>query len=72
MKGDKYLKILAKVQVSAIFLYRRDIRRNNLLKFIELCVWRRHVGAHPDGGQKPTEKSVIEFCFISQETHNKH
>lgn len=28
-------------------------------------MWRRHVSAHPDGGQKPTEKSVIEFCYES-------
>ena len=30
-------------------------------------VWRRHAGAHPDGhqhgGRKPTETSVIGFCY---------
>ena len=35
----------------------------NLKRF----VWRRHAGAHPDehqhGGRKPTETSVIEFCY---------
>ena len=37
----------------------------NLQRF----VWRRHVGAHPDGhqdgGRKPTETSVTEFCYKS-------
>ena len=31
--------------------------------------WRRHAGAHPDehqqGGRKPTERSVTEFCYKS-------
>ena len=33
----------------------------------EMFVWRRHAGAHPDGhqhgGRKPTETSVIGFCY---------
>jgi len=44
--------------------------------FAEVCypnlqsfVWRRHVGAHPDGhqhgGRKPTETSVTEFDYKS-------
>ena len=37
----------------------------NLQRF----VWRRHAGAHPDehqqGGRKPTERSVTEFCYKS-------
>ena len=37
----------------------------NLKRF----VWRRHVGAHPDGhqhgGRKPAETSVTEFCYKS-------
>ena len=37
MKGGKYAKILAKIQVRAIF-HMRDIRRNVLPKFIELCM----------------------------------
>jgi len=44
---------LAKNQVSAVWRF----------------VWRRHVGAHPDGhkhgGRKPTETSVTEFCLKS-------
>ena len=44
MKGGKYTKIFAKIQVNAIF-HMRDIRRNFVPKF----VWRRHVSAHPDG-----------------------
>ena len=36
MKGGKYAKTLAKIQVRAIF-HILDIRRNVLLKFIEIC-----------------------------------
>ena len=64
MKGGKYAKTLAKIQVSGI-LRIRDIQRNVLPKF----VWRRHAGAHPDelqhGGRKPTETSFTEFCYKS-------
>ena len=43
-------------------------------------VWRRHVGAHPDGhqhgGRKLTETSVTEFCYksadLSLEKLKKH
>ena len=40
------------------------MRRNpSLQRFL----WRRHVGAHPDGlqhgGREPTETSVTEFCY---------
>ena len=35
MKGGKYAKALAKIQISAGF-YKRDIRRNDSHKFIEL------------------------------------
>ena len=37
MKEDKYTKRLAKNQVCAIFQM-RDIRKNDLPKFIKLCV----------------------------------
>ena len=37
MKGGKYTKNLAKIQVTRI-LSIRDIRRNVLPKFIEICV----------------------------------
>ena len=46
MKGGKYAKTLAKIQVRGIFRI-QDIRRNVLPKFIEIC-WRRPAGAHPD------------------------
>ena len=53
MKGGKYAKTLAKIQVRGIFRI-RDIRR-------------RHAGAHLDehqhGGRKPAETSVTEFCY---------
>ena len=37
MKGGTYTKILAKIQVRGIFRI-RDIRRNVLPKFIEICI----------------------------------
>ena len=37
MKGGKYTKPLAKIQVTGIFRI-RDIRRNVLHKFIEICM----------------------------------
>ena len=65
MKGGKYAKTLAKIQVRGIFRT-RDIRRNVLPKFIEI-LWRRHAGAHLDehqhGGRRPAETSVTEFCY---------
>ena len=67
MKGGKYTKTLAKIQVRGIFRI-RDIRRNVLPKLTEICM-RRHAGAHLDelqhGGRKPTETSVTEFCYKS-------
>ena len=46
-----------------------DMRRNVFSKFIEIIVWRRHVGGHLDGhqhgGQKPAEASDTEFCYKS-------
>ena len=68
MKGGKYAKTLAKIQVRVIF-HIQDIRKNVLRKFIEIFVWRRHTGAHPEGHQhvarKATETSVTEFCHKS-------
>ena len=69
MKGGKYAKTLAKIQVRRIF-HMRDIGRNVLHKFIEICitcVCRRHAGAHEHqhGGRKPKEISFTEFCFKS-------
>ena len=68
MKGSKYAKTLAKIQVRGIFRI-RDIRRNVLPKFILKFVWRRHAAAHPDGhqhgGRKPMETTVTEFCYKS-------
>ena len=67
MKGGTYTKTLAKIQVRGIFRI-RDIRRNVLPKFIEI-LWRRYAGAHPNehqnGGRKPTETSLTEFCYKS-------
>ena len=71
MKGGRYTKTLAKMQVRGIFRI-RYIRRNVLPKLTEISlrfVWGRHAGAHLDeiqhGGRKPTETSVTEFCYKS-------
>ena len=65
MKGGKYAKTLAKIQVRGIFLI-RDIRRNVLPIFIEICMetpcWCSS-GWAPTW--KPTETSVTEFCYKS-------
>ena len=37
MKGGKYAKTLAKIQIKGIFRI-RDIRRNVLPKLIEICI----------------------------------
>ena len=37
MKGGKYAKTLAKIQIKGIFRI-RDIRRNVLPYFIEICI----------------------------------
>ena len=37
MKGGKFTKFLAKIQIRRIFRI-RDIRRNVLPKFIEICI----------------------------------
>ena len=65
MIDDCNINNLAKNQVSAVF-NSRAIRRSVSSKFIEICMG-RHGGAHPDRhqhvGRKPTETSVIEFCY---------
>jgi len=67
MIDDCNINNLAKNQVSALF-NSRAIGRSVSSKFIEICMG-RHVGAHPDGhqqgGRKPTETSVTEFCYKS-------
>ena len=55
MKGSKYTKTLAKIQVRGIFRI-RDIRRN---------VFGAHLDELQHGGRKPTETSVTEFCYKS-------
>ena len=60
MKGGKYTKIFAKIQVNSIF-HMRDIRRKFVPKFVDL-VWRRHVSAHPDGHQHGGRKQT-ETCY---------
>ena len=67
MKGGKYTKTLAKIQVPKIFRT-RDIRRNVLRKFIEICIetpCSAHLDGHQHGGRKPTKTSVTEFWYKS-------
>ena len=61
-------KTHTKIQVTAKVFFCKtcgDAYSPDLQRF----VWRRHVGAHPDGYQhgdrKPTETSVTEFCHKS-------
>ena len=67
-KEGRYSKLLPKNQATAIFL-KRDMRRNVVPKFVEICKGTPHAGAHPDGlqhgGRKLTETSVTEFCCKS-------
>ena len=67
MIDDCNINNLAKNQVSALF-NSHAIRRSVSSKFIEICMG-SHVGAHPDGhqqgGRKPTETSVTQFCYKS-------
>ena len=66
MKEDKYTKNLAKNQVYAI-VHMRDIRKNVLPNFIELCMktpclcpFQRHIY----GRRIPTEISVFELSYL--------
>ena len=65
MKEDKYTKRLAKNQVCAT-LQMRDILKNDLPKFIKLCMetpcWSPFEG-HQYGRRIPTETSVFEFFY---------
>ena len=67
MKGGKYTKTLAKIRVRGIFRV-RDIRRNVLPKFIEICketpCW-CPPGWAPTWGTETNERSVTEFCYKS-------
>ena len=69
MKGGKYAKTLAKIQVTRIFCI-QDMRRNVLPTFIEICMetpcW-CHPYGHQQGGRKPTKISVTEFQYKSVE-----
>ena len=65
MKGGKYAKTLAKIRVRGIFRI-RDIRRNVLPKFIEICMETHagaHSGEHQHGGRKPKETSFTQFHY---------
>ena len=67
MKGGKYTKTLAKIQVRRIF--RIEISEEMFYPNLWRFVWRRHAGANPDehqhGGRKPTKTSVPEFWYKS-------
>ena len=65
MKEYKYTKRLVKTQVCAIFQM-RDIRKNDLPKFIKLCLetpcWNPSEG-HQYGRRIPTDTSLFEFSY---------
>ena len=67
MKGGKYTKFLAKIQVRRIFRI-RDIRRNVLRKFIEIFMetpcW-CPPGWAPTWRTETNKKSVTEFWYKS-------
>ena len=60
---------LAKIQVRGIFRI-RDIRRNVFPKLIEICMetpcWPARLDELQHGGRKPTETSVTDFCYKSE------
>ena len=67
MKGGKYAKTLAKIQIRGIFRI-RDIQRKVLPKFIEICMETPCWSSSDElqhGGRKPTETFVIKFCYKS-------
>ena len=68
MKEDKYTKSLAKNQVYAI-VYMRDIRKNILPKFIELCIIRRHVCV-PFRGTNMAAGNKQKHLFLSFPTYS--
>lgn len=51
MKGFKYLKILAKIQVAPHFLCELEIFEETIYSNFWTFVLKRHVGAHLDGHQ---------------------
>ena len=64
IKEDEYSNSLAKIQVCAMFRA-GDIRRNDSLKFIRLCMKTPCLcpsEGHKYGGRKLTKTYVIEFC----------
>ena len=61
MKGGKYTKFLAKIQVRRMFR-RRDFGRNVLPKFIEICMETPCV-AHLDGHQTWQTETNKNICY---------
>ena len=67
MKGGKYTKTLAKIQVRGIF-HIRDIQRNVYTKLnrdLYGDAMLVPIRMSTNGGQSPTETSVTEFCYKS-------
>lgn len=71
MKGFKYLKILAKIQVAPHFLCELEIFEETIYSNFWTFVLKRHVGAHLDGhqhgGGKQTEKRFATKAWIPLE-----
>ena len=69
MKGGKYAKTLAKIQVRGLFRI-RDIRRNVLTKsyrglYGDGMLVPIQMGTNMADGRKPRETSVSVFCYKS-------
>ena len=52
MKGDKYPKILAKIQVSTIIFHMQDIRRNDFPKYVYWDAMLVPMGANKAAGNQ--------------------
>ena len=68
LKGGKYTKTLAKIQVRGIFRI-RDIRRNALPKLIEICMETPHklvhTGMNSNMADENQQKYLLPFCYKS-------
>ena len=62
MKGDKYPKILAKIQVSTIIFHMQDIRRNDFPKYMYGDAMLVPMGANMAAGNQKKRHS----CFVLQ------
>ena len=57
-------------RIRSLLFFIRELFAEACHPNLQSFVWRSHAGAHPDelqhGGLKPTETSVTEFCYKSE------